>query len=238
VACLLETDYRRTLEGRRLATTRPKLKVAFFDFWENYQPANSYFHRVLSTRFTVEIDQSRPDIALFSVFGEQHRSVSCKKYHFTGETRKAPAGSYDYSFTFDPTGGVNYRLPLWVMYIDWFGAPTSSGGNPAHLIPLDALSARPPPDRKPLFCNFIYNNDSGARVSFLEALKKRREVDCLGALRNNREHLGGDELTKIEAQRRYRFSIAFENTISPGYVTEKILHPLAAQSLPIYCGCL
>jgi hypothetical protein len=217
---------------------KPRLKVGFYDFWPGHQPANNYFHHVLATRFSVEIDEARPDVAIFSVFGDRHRDVACRrKYHVTGETRQAPADAYDFSFTFDVTGGRNYRLPLWVIYLDWFGMPHPNGRNPAYLVPLEALARRATPAPRPRFCNFIFNSDSGARVPFLDALAARREVDCLGALRNNRPHLGGDELTKVAAQRAYRFTVAFENTVQPGYVTEKILHPLAAQSVPIYWGC-
>ena len=36
--------------------------------------------------------------------------------------------------------------------------------------------------------------------------------------------------------KNYKFTIAFENRVSPGYVTEKIEHPLAVGSIPIYWG--
>jgi len=34
----------------------------------------------------------------------------------------------------------------------------------------------------------------------------------------------------------YKFTIAFENSVLPGYVTEKIFEPLAAGSIPLYFG--
>jgi hypothetical protein len=220
---------------------KPRLKVGFYDFWPNHQPANNYFYHVLSSRFRVEIDDAHPDAAIFSVFGDRHRSIPCRrKYHMTGETRQAPDDAYDYSFTFGATSRRNYRLPLWVLYIDWFGVAHPNDCNPSYLVPLAALAHRPPPTPRPRFCNFVFNRDSGARGAFLDALAARREVDSLGALRNNQaggRPLGGDERTKIDAQRDYRFTIAFENTIHPGYVTEKLVHPLAAQSVPIYWGC-
>jgi hypothetical protein len=220
------------------AGSKPRLKVGFYDFWPGHQPANNYFRHVLATRFQVELDDARPDVAIFSVFGDRHRQVACRrKYHVTGETRQAPADAFDFSFTFAPTGGRNFRLPLWVIYMDWFAVSHPNDCSPSYLVPQETLVHRPTPAPRPLFCNFIFNNDSGARLRLLDALAARREVDCLGALRNNRPHLGGDELTKVAAQRAYRFSVAFENTIHPGYVTEKILHPLAAQSVPIYWGC-
>lgn len=35
---------------------------------------------------------------------------------------------------------------------------------------------------------------------------------------------------------KYKFNIAFENSVSPGYVTEKVMQPLTVHSIPIYYG--
>jgi len=40
----------------------------------------------------------------------------------------------------------------------------------------------------------------------------------------------------INYQRDYKFTIAFENSTYPGYTTEKIYHPMLADSIPIYWG--
>ena len=41
---------------------------------------------------------------------------------------------------------------------------------------------------------------------------------------------------KLAFQRQYRFSIAYENSRDPGYVTEKIVDAFAAGTVPIYWG--
>ena len=41
---------------------------------------------------------------------------------------------------------------------------------------------------------------------------------------------------KLQFQRRYKFSIAFENSSYPGYTTEKLPDAVAARTLPIYWG--
>ena len=41
---------------------------------------------------------------------------------------------------------------------------------------------------------------------------------------------------KLQYIKRYKFTIAFENQTSPGYVTEKILHAFLVKSIPIYWG--
>ena len=49
-------------------------------------------------------------------------------------------------------------------------------------------------------------------------------------------NIGGPVKDKMTFLREYKFNIAFENSVSPGYTTEKIIDVYAAQTLPIYYG--
>jgi alpha(1,3/1,4) fucosyltransferase len=51
-------------------------------------------------------------------------------------------------------------------------------------------------------------------------------------------HFGNWRESIINYQKDYKFSIAFENSSSPGYTTEKIYHSMLANSIPIYWGNL
>jgi len=42
--------------------------------------------------------------------------------------------------------------------------------------------------------------------------------------------------TKLDFIKDYKFTIAFENEIKNGWVTEKLTHPLLTNSIPIYVG--
>ena len=46
----------------------------------------------------------------------------------------------------------------------------------------------------------------------------------------------GGVKNKLDFCQKYKFNIAFENSSSPGYTTEKILEPLSVSSIPIYWG--
>ena len=46
----------------------------------------------------------------------------------------------------------------------------------------------------------------------------------------------GYQREKVEFQRPYRFSIAFENASYPGYTTEKLYHAMLSATIPIYWG--
>jgi len=41
---------------------------------------------------------------------------------------------------------------------------------------------------------------------------------------------------KLEFIKPYKFTIAFENQSNPGYITEKLTHPMLVNSIPIYFG--
>jgi len=101
---------------------------------------------------------------------------------------------------------------------------------------------------KSKFCNFIYSNDVEYRNKFFEKLNRYKKVDAPGKCMNNTPPIGQHintlssryaldwQQTKIKFLHDYKFTIAFENESYPGYVTEKITHPMAANSIPIYYG--
>jgi len=96
------------------------------------------------------------------------------------------------------------------------------------------------------FCDFIYSNSKANtfRDQFFKELNARKRVDSLGRHLNNGDskflRSGYDDMTwretKIAAQKESRFSIAIENQRQDGYVTEKLLTPIIARSVPIYWG--
>ena len=109
---------------------------------------------------------------------------------------------------------------------------------------------------KSRFCNFIYSNYdknfSGAvkRVEFCKSLMKYKKIDCAGGVMQNTDELKRldkntilkkrysiNPPTKLTYISKYKFTIAFENQSYPHYVTEKIVHPFLAGSIPIYWGC-
>lgn len=73
---------------------------------------------------------------------------------------------------------------------------------------------------------------------FCRMLSEYKRVDSPGCVLNNMPRLPYDQTRqqKIEFMRRYKFTIAFENSSSPGYTTEKIADAFAAGTVPIYWG--
>lgn len=92
-------------------------------------------------------------------------------------------------------------------------------------------------DEKIEFCNFVYSNGRDAmkeRDEFFYLLSRYKKVDSGGRHLNN---IGGKPVDdKFGFQKKYKFSIAFENASVNGYTTEKILQAFSAGTIPIYYG--
>ena len=85
---------------------------------------------------------------------------------------------------------------------------------------------------------FLSNaEERSGRTEYAAELMRHLSVDSYGRCLNNRK-LAEDRgrATLREVIRRYRFTLAFENSIAPDYVTEKFFAPLAAGSVPVYLG--
>lgn len=190
---------------------------------------------ILSDKYEIEHDIDRPDYVIYSVFG--HDFIKYKdavRIFITGENIRPDFNLCDYAFSFDwiDFGDRHTRLPNFVTYDAW--KDISERGS-------SALSGI---EGKQAFCNFIYSNRFAhpARDAFFHALNAVEPVEALGPhLRNSARPIGeiyvGDwSRSKVEAQRQFKFSIAFENSPSPGYTTEKIVHALSADTIPIYWG--
>jgi hypothetical protein len=227
------------------------VKIYFVDFWPNFKQEDNYFYHLLKTGYDVEIDPVDPDILFFSVdYAKKHerdkyKNHRCKKIFFTGENVRAnydessiesemySIGKCNFAFTFDFSDDPrHYRLPLWVLYIDWFNK--QSYGNPHFLLPVNQIydNAAISTEKKE-FCAFIFSNPVPLRVEMFNKMSNYKQVHGYGKPFNNWSH---GELNKYNILANYKFSICFENSVSPvgGYYTEKLFHAKTAGTVPIY----
>lgn len=201
---------------------KPKIKVAFCDFWPTFDPKNNYFMSLLEPEYDMELSDD-PDFVIYSSFGRRHIQYGCTRIFYTGENERPDFSACDYAFTFDHSNDPrHYRLPLYALYC-----------RPEQLIKgevdVDAIRRR-----HTRFCNFVYSNPrSEERIKFFLRLQRYKHVDSGGALLNN---IGRSVRNKVEFISNYKFTIAFEKSSYPGYTTEKIVEPMLGNSLPIYWG--
>ena len=161
----------------------------------------------------------------------------------TGEFYPYKLLNADYNISYRIDSSKNLFLPLFVRDKKYFQEFLL--GN----IPLE-IEKRQKRDKN-RFCNFIYSNynvkkfpESALRTEFCRMLSMYKKVDCPGKVMNNTDDLSVLEtklrdnfFAKIEFQKQYKFSIAFENKSAPGYITEKIWDAFLAGTIPIYWGC-
>lgn len=80
-------------------------------------------------------------------------------------------------------------------------------------------------------------NDRSGRHAYVAELMRHLPIDCYGACHRNRTLADDDgQAAKLATIARYRFTLAFENSIARDYVTEKFYDALIAGSVPVVLG--
>lgn len=246
--------------------TKRTLTVLFTDMWDGFNAEYNMFllmmHEGLKYAdkdvqiigYTTKTlpSGSQPNVLIFGPFGtdwKQDTWKTIKKVHFTGENTQPQLGDgVELNLGYAHADFVNesyIRFPLWMIEIDWFGADSERIQNPKPL-PVDRCTKVYPGEigEKTKFCAFVVTNPCNpVRNNSFHWLSQYKKVDSAGRLFNNvGDELfaglggGGGELKKHDFLRKYKFCLAYENSSSPGYTTEKLLHAKAAGCIPIYWG--
>ena len=199
---------------------RPRLKVGYADFYPGFDFHGNYYTQLLSQRYDVQITDSDPDLLICSTYGWSHCRRACRKVCTIGENFRPDLNVFDYCLSFDHLDHPrHYRFPL------------AMSGNLERPHDWDAQQLLA---QKTRFCNFVFSNPSCRRRNeFFHKLSRYKRVDSGGRCLNN---MGSRVSNKREFQSQYKFSIAFENSSYPGYITEKILDAFLAGTVPIYWG--
>jgi hypothetical protein len=230
------------------------LKINFVDYWPGYDKRNNYFYHLLSTEYNVFIDEEDPDLLFFSVdysdIGERdkYKNHRCKKIFFTGESVSPNfdsdesirmtnhqahynIGKCDFAFTFDFSDDPrHYRLPLWVLQIDWFDK--GGYGNPEFILRPELIEQNEfISSEKNKFCAMIFNNPTKERVETYNLFSTYKKVDGFGHPFGN---WSNGEINKYNNLKNYKFSVCYENRLYAGYYTEKLFHAKTAGNIPIY----
>lgn len=182
--------------------------------------------KILQDEFGEIEESEEPDFLFYSVFGYEHLKYDCVKICWLGENLQPDFNICDYAVGFSHMKFEDRycRIPLYYFYLEDYEKARNK-----HLMAEKEIL------KKDKFCNFIYSNSlaSPKREEFYDLLSEYKVVDSGGRFRNN---IGGPVADKYEFQKNYKFSIAFENSSTSGYTTEKILQAFSAGTIPIYWG--
>ena len=216
--------------------TRRKIRFAAEYFWPGFEPDSLALRfPVLSRKYELVHDQTRPDVLFYSVFdgGSMDRmpdppARGVPAIFMTAECASPDMARCDYAISFrrDIDSDRHIRMPNWVHRLARFGLPASG-------LLSDRRQLSPPGEK---FCLYLYRRRVAVREQCFTALARRAAVDAPGLSMNNMPHLGGGIFEKLRLQENYRFSVAFEHLESPGYTTEKLVESFLAGSVPIYWG--
>ncbi len=211
-----------------------KIKLGFCGFWGSFKPEKNLFVNILKKYFEVEITDikkgSDPDFLICSNRGLpfEYTQFDCVRIMFMGENLSPDFTAFDYVIGFDRMqfGDRYFRLPLG-LYSDSipnFERPTKTQAE-------EILR------NKKHFCNFIYGHQSqGLREAIFEKLQEYKPVISPGRIFNNCGTNGCSWAEKNIYLKESKFTIAGDSIQYPGFMTEKLIQPLQAGSVPVYCG--
>jgi hypothetical protein len=226
------------------------LKIKFLYFWPGFTPAifEEMFPSALR-HYDLQVSDN-PEVVIYSCFTPNNilrlpdgryvqrmpilKSGSFLRVFLTGENIEPLMEHCDFAISFSAVidHPNHLRLPLWVYESRRWGFTA------------EALVKRPDTDweriatEKSRFCNFVYAHNVRFRNEAFIQLSRYKRVDAAGRCMNNMAGwiVPGGQQGKIAFIRPYKFTLAVENAIWPGYGTEKLVHPMFVHSIPIYIG--
>lgn len=223
------------------------MKIWFENFWGGWFNDNNFLTQNVLAGENFTVTPEKPDVLFYTVFGGRQSNYSCKKVFWTGENVRPRYDEADLNLTFDyDENPKNVRVPLYAIH--WWESihvrPILVHPDPESLL----LQPKNPKNRPKHFCAFVHGNGGEGvngwgnlqdgvtkRNALYAMLNAKKRVDSAGTWLNN-TGFTVDYYTKLNFIRNYKFTFAIENSSFPGYVTEKIMDPMMASSVPIYWG--
>ncbi len=212
---------------------KPTIKIHF----QNGLTFSSFNKEVFETEGLTSIYQfEESDEPDFIVFGPYGNEIPPKgdyiRIGYFCENIKPDLSICEWAFGIPYEDAVNNSQ---YKRIQWHGTAPGILIKPVDYNPEQILAG------KKHFCNFLYTNQVPYREEFFKQLSKYKKIDAPGKSMNNMKSI--DELYQGNVWERkrqflstYKFTIAFENYVYPGYQTEKLYDAMQANSIPIYCG--
>ena len=207
-----------------------KIKVKYLDWWGGFEPENYLINSILRKYYDI-IETDDPDYIFCSMYSKEALAYDCVRIFYSGENFCPDFNLFDYAIGFENMEygdryvyGPNYIL------------------NPRYADDVKKMLVKHKRDEidqkaKSEFCSFVVSNGLGSslRFDFFEELSKYKKVNSGGRYHNN-IGLPDGVPDKYEFQKSHKFSICFENSSHPGYITEKLVQGFAAGTIPIYWG--
>jgi alpha(1,3/1,4) fucosyltransferase len=216
------------------------LRVAFMNFWDGFDPRCNHFLTLLARRFPVQVIEE-PDRAAV-VFESYFRPPGVPPpgpprddqvaIFFSGEAHNLPIGRHHAVISMNLLRTPNHcRYPIWMLNFQPIGeAANCEQQRYGRNVTYDLIQRPLGGDPRPGFACAIFNNKSHLRYEAMRQLAAYGQVDAYG------RHFGRSAYPKYDVLVQYRMNVCFENTVQPGYVTEKVVEARAAGCMPLWWG--
>tara|TARA_B110001469_G_scaffold126247_2_gene143425 strand:- start:3870 stop:4856 length:987 start_codon:yes stop_codon:yes gene_type:complete len=208
-------------------SSRPIKRIAIVDCGHPAHVANAIL-KILTEEYKFEITEDYDaDYVFHSCMGYEVLKYTGIRIYVGGECVSPNFNISDYALTFDQLefGDRYHWFPLIKIY------ETAYANLARPRLATDTVLAQ---NRD--FCAYVMSNTSNSapeRIEIFDKLSAYKQVHSGGRWRNN---VGGPIQDKLAFQSKHKFVIAFENQLSPGYLTEKFAEAAHAGAIPIYWG--
>lgn len=209
-----------------------ELTVRFEDLDLNYpvMDTEGFFTEILARKYRVKVlhgGNEEPDVLIYSWLGAENvKWRNAVRIYYTMEADYPNFNTCDYAIGLAHIGLPDrfMRFPHYVFY-DHLLQRYEQG--------VEALPAAEALQRG--FCSTVVSNLHRSKIyhEFFPLLNAYKPIASGGKFNNN---VGGPVPDKIAFLKNYKFNLAFENLSVDGYITEKILEPFIARTIPIYWG--
>ena len=242
--------YKNDIKGKKTFFVRNDWVVNEKEFKYNY------FYNLIKNNYINDLEISyNADIEYFSPIGSRYFLENSKakiKIFYTGECVSKNAisklwSSYsdncinfvDLSMGFDRLDENKYknyvRFPIWI-FQNFYGLLDKNINKDNIKKVIDNINNAK--SKKNKFASLVASHDAtNIRTQMYNQISNIGNINCPGKLFHNDDTLKlnfNDD--KIEYLKDFKFNICPENTISDGYITEKLFDSFKAGCIPIYNG--
>ncbi len=208
-----------------------EIKIMYLDWWQGFDCENYLINKILRKHYDIRLSDKEPDYVIGSVYAKEALNYNCVRIFYSGENFCPDFNLYDYAIGFERMSyGDRYAyMPNYVI-------------NPKYADDIKEMLIKHTKEsiskkNKTGFCSYVVSNGNAdpIRAEFFERLSEYKKVASGGRYQNN-INLPDGVPDKYEFQKKFKFSICFENSSNRGYITEKLIQGFAAGTVPIYWG--
>lgn len=245
-ASLRDRLYKRLIWLKSRPRSSKFVVIKFIGFWKSFDIVNNPLSSLLikcsqelgiDIRFLANANREvQEDIAICSCYGESIENISCTalRIAYLPEPVYPDFEFFDYSISQYQGNclGKNIYLPLYLFELNcqfvekYYPDRNEQPCQPKYLYTSHQQKINYPDVN---FC-IVSGNATSLRNEIIDYLENIGfNIDKYGSTYSNNIR------TKYDLKNLYKFHICPENSLVPGYISEKIIHARACNAVPIYC---